>query len=180
MGRPRIELPELPCGCYWKSRKEPVPVCVEGKRLEREMVAIMDDGLPDKRERWDVAQQAFNQHFLATPSLQSQLAAVTQERDRLREAEESAVTLPDEMTPAIRDALGIMNFQSGPVAHLFRAAGYRIKPKCEEEQAFVLFWALKLAIQHGDGWREAATAELRALRDQVVLAQAARKKHLGE
>lgn len=73
--------------------------------------------------------------------------------------------LPDEMTPAIRDALGLPNFRTGPIAHAFRAAGADIKTKCEDEQAFVLYWALKLAIQHGISWREIAGSELNALKE---------------
>lgn len=75
--------------------------------------------------------------------------------------------LPDEMTPAIADALGMMNFQTGPIAHAFRVGGVKIPHKCEIEQAFVLFWALKLAIEHGDRWRDVGHAELEALRDRV-------------
>lgn len=61
--------------------------------------------------------------------------------------------LPETITPAIRDALGVMNFQTGPIAHALRADGHNIKTKCEDQQAYVLFWFLKLAIQHGDDWR---------------------------
>jgi hypothetical protein len=69
------------------------------------------------------------------------------------------------MTPAINDALGIMNFHSGPIAHAFRAAGFQINPKCEDEQAFVLFWALGLAIKHGDEWRKFGAERFKELKD---------------
>lgn len=75
--------------------------------------------------------------------------------------------LPDEMTPAICDALGMMNFTTGPLAHAFRAAGHDIKPKCEDEQAFVLFWSLKFAIKYGDDWRKHAADELDRLRTAI-------------
>lgn len=71
--------------------------------------------------------------------------------------------LPDKPTPAMLDALGVMNFRTGPVAHALRADGQDIPTKCEAEQAHVLFWFLKLAIQHGDAWREKVGDELQAI-----------------
>lgn len=47
--------------------------------------------------------------------------------------------LPNVMTPAIKDALGMMNFHTGPIAHMLRATGDEIERKCEPEQAHVLF-----------------------------------------
>lgn len=69
--------------------------------------------------------------------------------------------LPDTMTPAIDDALGLMNFETGPIAHLLRATGDDIPRKCEREQSHVLFWFLKLAVEHGDAWRKVAGQELK-------------------
>jgi hypothetical protein len=77
------------------------------------------------------------------------------------------MVLPDEMTAAMRDALGIPNFRTGPIAHLFRADGQPIPKKMEEEQAVVLFWALRLAIEHGDRWREVGDEHLREMVDRV-------------
>lgn len=71
------------------------------------------------------------------------------------------LTLPEKMTPAIDDALGMMNFQTGPLAHLFRATGDDIPAKCEREQSHVLFWMLGLAIEHGDQWRIEASKEIK-------------------
>ncbi len=68
--------------------------------------------------------------------------------------------LPAEMTPEIREVLGLMNFRTGPLAHLFRAAGADIRTKCEDEQAFVLFRFLHLALKHGAGWREASVTDV--------------------
>lgn len=68
--------------------------------------------------------------------------------------------LPDEMTPAIREALSFMNFQTGPIAYALRADGQEIAHKCEDEQAVVLFWFLKLAIEHGDKWKDVVGLEL--------------------
>lgn len=76
---------------------------------------------------------------------------------------EETIFMPDTITPPIRDALGVMNFQTGPIAHALRADGHDIKTKCEDEQAYVLFWFLKLAIEHGDGWRGKVGDELKRI-----------------
>lgn len=60
------------------------------------------------------------------------------------------------------DVLGLPNFRTGPIAHVYRAAGAEIRTKCEDEQAFVLDRYLRLAIGHGDEWRTAAEADLKA------------------
>lgn len=75
--------------------------------------------------------------------------------------------LPNEITPALREVLGLPNFTTGPIAHAFRAAGANIRTKCEDEQAYVLFWLLKLAIEHGDNWRKVAGDELAALKEKI-------------
>ena len=64
------------------------------------------------------------------------------------------------MTPAIAEVLGMPNFVCGPFAHGFRMAGADIKRRSEDEQAFVLWRLLHLAILHGDKWREFATCRL--------------------
>lgn len=74
----------------------------------------------------------------------------------------AGLVLPSEMTPAIREVLGMMIFTTGPIANGFRMAGCEIQKKAEEEQAFVLFWLLKHAIAHGDDWRKHAAEELPA------------------
>jgi hypothetical protein len=68
-------------------------------------------------------------------------------------------TYPADLTPALRDVLGMM-FETGPIAHGFRAAGHDIPNKVEAEQAFVLHWLIKLALEHGDGWRKIAGDQL--------------------
>lgn len=71
--------------------------------------------------------------------------------------------LPAAMTKSIEEALGQPNFRCGPLAEIFRAAGHKIPHHAEEEQAFVLFWSLKLAIKHGANWRAEGGKELDAL-----------------
>ena len=67
---------------------------------------------------------------------------------------------PKELTPALREVLGLMVFHTTPLAHAFRAAGHDIKRKTEDEQAFVLHWLIGLALEHGDGWRSKAADEI--------------------
>lgn len=67
---------------------------------------------------------------------------------------------PDELTPALREVLGLLNFQTGPIAHIYRAAGHAIPKRCEDEQAFVLHRCIRAAIEHGDDWRDHMQADL--------------------
>ena len=76
---------------------------------------------------------------------------------------------PREMTPALRDVLGLMNFQTGPFANALRAAGEDIPRKVEAEQAYVLHWMIGLALEHGDGWREKASQRLEEI--SIMLAE---------
>lgn len=82
-------------------------------------------------------------------------------------SETTRFELPETMTPAIADALGTMCFEAGPIAGLFRQTGEDIPRKAEAEQAFVLFWLLKLALEHGDGFRRIAGAEIQRRLESV-------------
>lgn len=70
---------------------------------------------------------------------------------------------PQQITPALREILGMMVFELSPIAHAFRAAGHEIKRRAEDEQAFVLHWLIGLALEHGDGWRARAADEIERL-----------------
>ena len=70
---------------------------------------------------------------------------------------------PDDMTAELRHVLGLMNFQTCPIAHRLQAAGRDIPRKTEDEQAFVLHWLIKLALDHPDDWQERAHAEIEGL-----------------
>jgi hypothetical protein len=93
-----------------------------------------------------------------------------------QQAHEPALTtaLPVGLTPALRDILGMMCFQLGKLAHVYHAvgefvdhAGQPLNQRAEDEQAFVLHKFLLLWVQHGDGWREAASEELRRVADKA-------------
>lgn len=73
----------------------------------------------------------------------------------------SSLRYPATMTAALAELLGLMNFRTGPIAQVYRAAGAEIRTKCEDEQAFVLDRFIRLALEHGDGWRAAAEADLK-------------------
>lgn len=72
----------------------------------------------------------------------------------------SDLILPEEATAEILEVLGKMNFQTCPIAHVYRRAGHEIPRKVEDEQAFVLFRLLKFVLKHGPDWREEFGKEL--------------------
>jgi hypothetical protein len=74
---------------------------------------------------------------------------------------------PDELTPELRDVLSWPNFRCRPFAQLFRAAGYEIHNRPENEQAFVLHWLTKLVVHHGESWWAVALDEIEAMRQKA-------------
>lgn len=74
---------------------------------------------------------------------------------------------PAELTEPLRDALGTMCFQCGPIAALFRKGGQAIEERAEDEQAAVLHWMIGLVLRHGDGWRAKATEEVQAIHQRI-------------
>lgn len=69
---------------------------------------------------------------------------------------------PNELTPELERVLGLMIFRTGPVAHILQAAGRDIPKKAEAEQAHVLHWLIKLALDHPNDWSVRADAELKS------------------
>ena len=84
--------------------------------------------------------------------------------------------LPSEMTPEIGDVLRLMVYTTGPLAHLFRAGGAAIPKRIEDEQAFILFRFLHLALVHGAAWKKVSDLEVGAAlaRSKANLAEAGR------
>jgi hypothetical protein len=74
---------------------------------------------------------------------------------------------PQEITPELRDVLGMMNFETCPIAHGFRDAGASIPRKVEEEQAYVLHWLIGHVLTAGPDWRKAAAIDLKAAADAI-------------
>lgn len=67
---------------------------------------------------------------------------------------------PKQMTPELREILGLMLAATGPIARDFRGSGEDIPSKPEAEQAFVLHWLIGLALRNGPAWRSIAAAEI--------------------
>ncbi|MET3665949.1 hypothetical protein [Caulobacter sp. 1776] len=70
-------------------------------------------------------------------------------------------------SPAVEQILSLMNFHTGPIAFMHRDAGAEIPPKVEAEQAFTMRWLLRLALEHGDNWREVAADQVNAMRIEL-------------
>jgi hypothetical protein len=75
---------------------------------------------------------------------------------------------PTALTPVLAEVLGLMTFQTCPIAHVFRAAGTAIPHQTEAEQAFVLHWLIGLALAFGDRWRDEVADKLVEMRDAVA------------
>ncbi|WP_375454797.1 hypothetical protein [uncultured Methylobacterium sp.] len=87
---------------------------------------------------------------------------------------------PTAMTDDLREVLGMMNFVTCPMAHAFRDAGRaEIRNKCEEEQAFILDWLIRLVLEHGTGWRRIAGETLQEVIAEAKAARAARGRAGG-
>lgn len=71
-----------------------------------------------------------------------------------------AAPWPAALSEPLSEVLGLMNFQTGPIAHVYRAAGHTIPTKCEDEQAFVLHRFVGLALTHGADWKKFAREDL--------------------
>lgn len=81
-------------------------------------------------------------------------------------AKQAASSFPDRLDTDLRAILGLICFQANPLAICLRAGGAEIPYRAEDEQAHVIHWLLKLWLKHGAGWREAAKAELEAIRQK--------------
>jgi hypothetical protein len=67
---------------------------------------------------------------------------------------------PDDMNDALRFILGIPNFQCASMASALRADGQDIPRKAEAEQAAVLHWLIKAALDRPNDWKDWAIGEL--------------------
>ncbi|MEQ6351870.1 hypothetical protein [Ralstonia pseudosolanacearum] len=92
-------------------------------------------------------------------------ARATQSDQRAGVAE---LVYPDELSDALRHVLGFPNFRCGPYAHLMRDAGADIQRKAEDEQAAVLHWLVKLVLDYGEKWVDAAAADLKVMREKIA------------
>lgn len=79
-----------------------------------------------------------------------------------------ALIYPAAITPELTAVLSLMNFQTGPLAHVYRAAGHTIAHKCEAEQAFMLDRMIKIVLEHGENWRNAFSKDVSIARDAAM------------
>lgn len=116
----------------------------------------------------------------------------TWRRDTLVGCLAAAVAAPPEdraaaMAPDLRSGLnehlvsilGLMNYQTGPLAHGYQAIGEFVDGKgeplakrCEEEQAFILHKLLVIWLEHGDDWRKHAVDEFDRVHSAAKAAKA--------
>lgn len=75
---------------------------------------------------------------------------------------------PDELSDDLREILGRPNFMCCKIANAFRLAGRaEIPNKAEAEQAYVLHWLVKLALDHPGDWRKVADGILGDMADEI-------------
>lgn len=74
---------------------------------------------------------------------------------------------PEELTPELREVLGLMLWDTGSIARAWRDTGVPIPRKAEEEQAAVLHRLILLVLEHGPGWRMVAGEWLSGLIDEA-------------
>lgn len=82
---------------------------------------------------------------------------------------------PAQLTPVLREVLGLMCFQLGPAAHVYRDAGEfvdgdgaALKRRAEDEQAFMLHKIVGIALEHGEKWRGFVEADVSRAMEIVV------------
>ncbi|VWB89157.1 hypothetical protein BLA13014_04130 [Burkholderia aenigmatica] len=75
----------------------------------------------------------------------------------------ASCSYPTTLTPALGRVLGMMVWETGPIAHALRAAGHVIERTPAAEQAAVLHWLTSFALEHGADWERHAAAALHAL-----------------
>ncbi|MEX3556401.1 MAG: hypothetical protein VB131_07610 [Burkholderia gladioli] len=75
----------------------------------------------------------------------------------------TARSYPQALTPALGRVLGMMVWETGPIAHVLRAAGQVIEYTHAAEQAAVLHWLTGFALEHGADWEKHAANALRVL-----------------
>jgi hypothetical protein len=68
----------------------------------------------------------------------------------------------------MESALPFMDFRTGPLAAIYRAAGYNIPRHCAAEDAFILDRMMRAVLTHGDNWAECFHAQLRVAQDVAI------------
>lgn len=116
-------------------------------------------------------------HDAALPELAAKRAwefATKQARAQATAA--PVLAYPSTLTVELEEALGFMNFKTGPIAHIFQAAGFPVKRKCEAEQAFVLDRMVRAVLTHGINWYDAFCDDVRAQMDAAEAKEKSRQE----
>lgn len=86
---------------------------------------------------------------------------------------------PAKLTPVLREVLGLMCFQLGPAAHVYRgagefvdASGNALKNRAEDEQAFMLHKIVGIALEHGEKWDGFVQADINRAMEIVIAREA--------
>lgn len=94
----------------------------------------------------------------------------------------SQLIYPVDAPPELLHALGLMIFQTAPIARVFRAAGHDVPAKVEAEQAFILHRLVKHVLESGPLWETAfdieykkALAEARHREEVAAAAKVAKR-----
>lgn len=80
---------------------------------------------------------------------------------------------PKDLTPALKDVLGLPNYKLHPIWMSLREVGVVINQRYEDEQAAALHFLIPIALEHGDDWQPHAADRLLKLRDEHLARQAA-------
>jgi hypothetical protein len=80
---------------------------------------------------------------------------------------------PAELTPALKDVLGLPNYKLHPIWMSLREVGVVINQRYEDEQAAALHFLIPFVLEHGDDWQLHASNRLVELRDAHLARQAA-------
>ena len=133
------------------------------------IAAALDESMQQRLERVEAELAAANEQVTDLIAIVAQQVALP--------FGEVPMLYPRTMTPALEHVLGVMNFRTGPIAHVFQKAGFAIPTKCEAEQAFVLDRMIRAVLTHGEGWGEVFNADVRAqlgiIEAKKIAAQAA-------
>lgn len=78
-------------------------------------------------------------------------------------SEREGFVFPTVLTDDLRDALSTMLWTSGGISAALRADGEEIPTKAEAEQAHVLHWFIRLALEHGSAWKAKVGERLEAI-----------------
>ncbi len=142
---------------------------VDGAKLLDGVVEMvfgaLDNCHPEERRQWQEwlndpdAWQHDDDHG---PVLYDEEIGETDRLRIIRITEKSAPAFPLSLSAELDEVLGLMTYQTAPLARAYRDAGVvkELPRAVEREQAFILHKLILLALQHGPDWRGQFSKEL--------------------